>query len=90
MVKELADSIRLVRENFKAGLISYASSVAQSKPDNYKAEIAGAIKAGEPILTKDRANLTKALQAEASKAIDEAQAIVKADKPDADKPAARG
>ncbi len=77
VVKELSDSIRLVRENFTAGLMSYAHQVATDKADGYKAEIAGAVKAGEPIILKDRANLAKAIQNEASKAVAETEALVK-------------
>jgi len=77
VVKELSDSIRLVRENFTAGLVGYASMVARQKPEEYKAVIAGAVKAGEPIITKDKANLAKAIQLQAEKAVAEAETIVK-------------
>jgi len=36
VVKELADSIRTVRENFTAQLTSYAGQVINDKPEDYK------------------------------------------------------
>jgi len=88
VVKDLSDSIRLVRENFTAGLLSYAQAVITDRPEDYKAEIARASKAGEPIATKDKASLAKALKLQADKAVAEAEAIVKAAPPAAASPAA--
>ena len=77
VVKDLSDSIRLVRENFTAGLLSYAQAVVTEKPEDYKAEIDRASKAGEPIANKDRASLDKALKLRQEKAIAEAEAVVR-------------
>lgn len=61
VAKELADTIRLVRENFTASLASYAIGIATDKPEGYQATVDTARKAGEPILIKDRANLQVAI-----------------------------
>jgi len=78
VVKDLSDSIRLVRENFTAGLVAYTSAVSAENAEGYKAEIARASQAGEPIITKDRASLERALRLQAEKAVAEAEAVVKA------------
>ena len=78
VVKDLSDGIRLVRENFTAGLVAYAGAVAKDNADDFKAEITRATKAGEPIITKDRASLERALRLQAEKAVAEAEAVVKA------------
>ena len=58
IVKELADQIRIVRENFMAGLLSYAQTVQKAMPDEFKAQVQVAQKAGETITTKDAAAMT--------------------------------
>ncbi len=50
VVKELADQVRLVRENFVAGLMQYAASVQKAMPDEYKAQVEVTRKAGIPIV----------------------------------------
>ncbi len=87
VAKELSDNIRLVRENFTAGLISYANTVVSEKPEAYKAQIEAARIAGEPILKKDRENLEQALAQAIEQAIAEAQA--KAGQADMAEPAER-
>ena len=39
VAKELSDSVKMVRENFVAGLQAYANGVATENPDGFKAEI---------------------------------------------------
>jgi len=75
VAKELSDNIRLVRDNFTANLLNYAGSVIRDNADGYKAQVALAVKAGEPIYQHDRTELDKALQARAQA---EAEAVVKA------------
>ena len=77
VAKELSDNIRLVRDNFTANLLNYAGSVIRDNADGYKAQVALAVKAGEPIYQHDRTELDKALQARAQ-AEAEAEAVVKA------------
>jgi hypothetical protein len=84
VVKDLGDTIRLVRENFTANLASYANSVQSANPEGYKAQIDTAKIAGEPIVARDRANLSEAV----AKAVEQAVAEAQAKKPEA-KPEAK-
>jgi hypothetical protein len=74
VVKDIADSVRLVRENFVAGLMSYANGVATESPEGYKAQVEASMEAGKPIVEKDRQALEDAFaqlmeaQAQAQKA----------------------
>lgn len=77
VAKELADNVRMVRENFAAGLTAYASSVVKDNLDGYKAEVEKARQAGEPIIAKDKASLDQALARAMAQAIAEAEAIAK-------------
>ena len=61
VAKDLADNVRMVRENFTAGLQSYANAVITERPDEYKAQVEVSSQAGEPIIANDRANLDKAI-----------------------------
>ena len=70
VVKELADTVRTVRENFTVTLSSYASGVLNANPDDYKALVASAKQAGEPIINRDRQATQEAVQ----QAIEEAMA----------------
>ena len=72
VAKDIADSVRLVKDNFTAGLLVYANGVITDNPDGYKAQVESARIAGEPIQTKDRANLDKALAEAREQAIAEA------------------
>ena len=65
VVKELSDNVRMVRENFTANLISYAGEVMAEHSDDYKTQLELAVKLGQPIATKDNAELSKALEARA-------------------------
>ena len=78
VVKDIADSVRLVKDNFTAGLVAYASGVITDNPDGYKLQIEQAREAGEPILNKDRDNLSKAMAEAMAQAVEEAQTKVKA------------
>ena len=60
VVKDLSDSVRMIRDNFTAGLMAYASEVATENPNGFKAEIAKAHEAGVPIITRDNAMLKDA------------------------------
>ena len=74
VVKDLSDTIRMVRENFTAGLLSYTNGVISKKANDYKECVALATKAGEPILTKDKANLEQALIRQMEEAMAQATA----------------
>ena len=77
VAKEIADSVRLVRDNFTAGLVAYANGVITENPEGYKAQIELAREAGEPIIAKDRANLDKAIANAMVEAVAEAEVKVK-------------
>ena len=65
VAKEIADNVRLVRDNFTANLLSYAGAVIKDFADSYKAQVELARKAGQPIYQYDRNQLDLALQAKA-------------------------
>ena len=85
VVKPIADSVRMVRENFTAGLLAYANGVITDNAEGYKAQVEMAREAGEPILNKDRESLQKAMLEAMEKSIGEAEPVaepkVVADKP---------
>jgi hypothetical protein len=60
VVKELGESIRLVRDNFVAGLVSFADNTAKENPDAYMAQVEAAREAGQPIIAKDNSDLATA------------------------------
>jgi len=74
VVKDIADNVRLVRDNFTAGLLAYANQVITDNPDGYNSQVEMAREAGEPILTKDRENLNNALAKAMEQAVAEAEA----------------
>ncbi len=74
VVKEIADSVRLVKENFTAGLLEYAESVSEQNQEGYQAQVEMAKVAGEPIMVRDRANLAEAQEKLRAEALAEAQA----------------
>jgi hypothetical protein len=80
VVKEIADSVRLVKDNFTAGLLAYASGVIADNPDGYKAQIEMASEAGEPIHAKDSDNLSKAMAEAVAQGVAEAESKAKARK----------
>lgn len=53
VAKDLSDSVRMVRDNFTAGLQAYANGVALENSDGFKAEIMKSHEAGTPIITRD-------------------------------------
>jgi hypothetical protein len=74
VAKPIADTVKLIRENFVANLVSYADGVAQENPNGFEALQKKATKAGHPIATKDRANMDKAIAEAMEKSMAEAEA----------------
>jgi len=74
VAKPIADSVKLVRENFAANLVAYAEDVAEANPKGYEALQKRASKAGQPIATADRANMDKAIAEAMEKSMAEAKA----------------
>jgi hypothetical protein len=58
--KTLSDTIRVIRENFTATLITHYESVIEAYPEDYKAQVELNHKAGEPIALADKEALDKA------------------------------
>jgi len=79
VAKEIADTVRLVRENFTASLISYANGVLADKPEEFKAHLQTAQLAGEPIANSDRHNLEQAIAQAQAEAVKEAEKKARAD-----------
>ncbi len=75
VAKEIADNVRLVRDNFTANLLSYAGQVQTGNTEAYKAQLEQANKAGAVIVNYDKSQLSLALQ---RKAEQEASAIAEA------------
>lgn len=82
IAKELNASVRMVRENFVAGLQAHAHEVFTQHEDLYKAEVLENIKAGKPISERDGLKLSQALAEQARQAQMEAD---KASQAEADK-----
>ena len=78
VAKDLADTIRMVRQNFSAGLLGYTEQVIAKDKAGYKAQVELARKAGEPIVARDRANLDKAIAKAMEEAVAKAEAEAKA------------
>jgi len=83
VIKELADSVRLVRENLMAGLMAFTHEVVTSDPDGYKAQIEANMEAGQPIMAKDSQALSDAILAQAEALVDaeRRKAKAKAERP---------
>ena len=90
IVPEIANQIRVIRENFTAQLEAYTNMVIGQKAEEYKAEVAKAQKAGRPLIEADARALDEAIeamrQAQLEKAMTEA---TKAEKPKTEKPKAK-
>jgi len=69
VAKPLSDSVTLVRQNFVANLQQYAEEVAIGKVDEYGRVVELAQKAGQPILSHDKAELDKAIQLQIEEAM---------------------
>jgi len=69
VAKELADSVRLVRENFVANLQQYAGSVRKGNTEGYSNEARLNAEAGKPIVMKDREALDRAIAEAMSEAM---------------------
>ena len=57
VVKEISDSVRIIRENFVAELMAYPTSVKANYPDQYAAQVAVASTKGQAMADKDMAVL---------------------------------
>ena len=88
VVKEISQTVTLVRENMVANLQDYTHQVAEGKANQYKASVTTALKAGKPIMEKGKIDLEKAVKAQVEQALREAEAQAEAEaKPAESKPA---
>lgn len=62
VVRDISDMVRLIRDNFTAGLLSYTHAVSTESPEAYNSEIVRSQVAGEPIMAHDVALLTEAVK----------------------------
>ena len=79
VAKELGEMVRMVRENFSAGLQEYAHTVITENEAGYTAQVEMAQLAGEPIMLKDRASLEHAQAVAMAEAIAEAECNAEAE-----------
>ncbi len=79
VAKDIADNVKLVRENFVSGLMDYTHAIVTSKPDDYKAMIVAAQKAGKTIIDKDNKALSNAINELVAQAVAQAEAMEKAE-----------
>ncbi|MBI2836128.1 MAG: hypothetical protein HYX85_00340 [Chloroflexi bacterium] len=89
VAKELADSVRVVRENFTANLQAYTHGVATENADGYRAMVAASQIAGKPIADADKRNLSDALLARMAETLDgmTGKPEAEADQPETSPPA---
>ena len=74
IVKELSDTIKVVRENFVAGLQSYAHNVATSDDTKqaYTLQVEANVKASKPVIKAEQKKLREAIKMLEQSEIDEA------------------
>lgn len=63
VAKPIRDGVVMLRENFIAGLVDHTQTVMAEHKDEYANEVKLCVKAGLPVLEKDKAALEKAIQA---------------------------
>ena len=73
VVKPIAESVTLIRQNFVANLQQYAEQVATDRQEDYAKVIEQASIAGKPIIAHDKAELDKAIQLQLEEAMRQAQ-----------------
>ena len=69
VAKDLADQVRIVKDNFVAGLMAYTETVAKGMPAQFKAQVEAALKAGEPLAQKDADTLADFMASQAPEAV---------------------
>jgi len=79
VAKPIADSVKLVRDNFTANLVSFAETTAESNPKGFEALQKRAREAGKPITTKDKENMAHAIAEAMEKSVAEAKAEAEAE-----------
>jgi hypothetical protein len=72
VAKDISDNVKLVRENFIAGLQNYANMVITENTEAYKEQVHLASEAGAPIQAHDKDKLDEAMEKIVQQAIDNA------------------
>jgi len=75
VAKDLSDEVRLVRENFVAGLQQFVSTVQSKSGEEYTAQAKLNIEAGQPIRDRDHQALQTAMAEQMEKAIAAREAV---------------
>jgi hypothetical protein len=73
VAKDISDNVKMVRENFVAGLQTYANTVFNENGEAYKAQITKALEAGKPIQAHDKEKLDEAMEKQVEQALTEAE-----------------
>ncbi|GAJ20770.1 unnamed protein product [marine sediment metagenome] len=73
VARDIADNVRLIKDNFTANLLDYASEVMDDMPDQFQAQLDKAQKAGAPIIQRDNRSLDKAVALATAEALKEAK-----------------
>ncbi len=86
VVKPIADSVTLIRQNFVANLQNYAEQVANDEKEGYANQVRKAHVAGQPIIAHDKEELDKAIQLQIAEAIAQAELEAEQPVPEAEQP----
>lgn len=78
VANDLSSAVRLVRENFEAGLKEEAHRIATEKADAYNAEVKACLEAGKPVMAKDIDAYESAMKKAVAEALAHAEAEAKA------------
>ena len=73
VAKDISDNVKMVRENFIAGLQTYTNTVFNEHGKAYKAQVAKSVEAGKPIQQHDKEKLDEAMEKLIQQAIDETE-----------------
>ena len=74
VAKDISDNVKLVRENFVAGLQNYTHEIYTQNEQAYKDTVKACLEAGKPIQQHDKTKLDEAMAKMVDNAIAEAEA----------------
>ncbi len=74
VVKEIADGVKLVRENMVANGMAYIADVKRANPEGYKATVEAAEEAGAPIIERQNKDMEAAIERREEAEREEAEA----------------
>jgi hypothetical protein len=73
VAKDISDNVKMVRENFVAGLQNYANTVITENTEAYKSQVKLCQEAGKPLQDRDKVKLDEAMAKMVEQAIEEAE-----------------